>query len=337
MTRYKKLDDAIKGHKRPPQFVLIFGPDEGIAEQSMKIFIDNYLNLNAGIELRKYSSDDLINNFQSFETDITGSSLFGGAIAANIKLDKDIKGNEFAEILSLNIDGAVFITAGELNNNAKIIQAFDKSDKAICIRLYAPNRGELLKIASDALLIEDVKASKKIIEEIVDNSDQSSKSIIALIQNLALYTGKNGEITEEALEAMSIGGREGAIDEIINAAFLGNIKTALIRCHQYFLSDNNAIPLLNTIMRRIRLLLSIHLEAEHKSIDAIVKDPKMGIFWKEQAAISAQFSKWSRVALESVLNKAIETDIQSKQANIPTEQLIEKLIIGISEYAAKRN
>lgn len=335
MAKFKNIDEAKKSQTstKPARFCLIYGPDRGINKIEIEYFINNLKSSNPNLEIRNYNEDEISNNFASFEESIMGSSLFGGANIAVVNIKNDALASKISLILEENIEiaGGLFINGLNLTPTSKIVKAFDASKKAICVRLYAPTKLDFINIIKAKAQKEEVNIPRETIDKLIEISPQDSQTILAELENLCLYVGKSGTISINDLMEICAGGRAANNDEIINFAFSGQQKHALIRVYQALSNGASEINILNAIMRRILLLQALRSEFEKvQSADMVVKDRKFNIFWKEQDIIKKQIAIWNKPALDKALQIAIKTDIAIKKANSPSQELIEKLIISLS-------
>jgi len=296
------------------------------------------------LEMRRFNEQDLANDFAGFENAILNNSLFGGASIGRLRLSGDSQSTKLIDFISRfdaaggDIGGALFVEAGEISATSKLVQAFEKSPFAWTVRLYDSTKQELVSLMKAKAESEKISIDSDAIERLLEFVPNDVDSLLAEIENLSLFVGPNGRIDVESILALSSGGRDADLGEILNAAFLGEGKTLSIRLGQALENGQSPIVIYIAIMRRLRLFLAIHLEAERgASIDTIVKDKKMGIFWKEQSLIAKQAKIWPPRIVEDVLSKAIEADSASKRRDAPTNAILERLLNRICRRAARNN
>ena len=160
----------------------------------------------------------------------------------------------------IELSGAILIFSSSINNKSKLVQAFEKSDSALIIRLFDPTKLELINIIKAKAQSENVSINKDAIDAILNDTVNDSNSLIAQMENLALYVGKGNEIGLDAIEALNVNNRESGIDEMVNALFVGNSKVCLIASNRLLKTGSAIIPMLNALMRRCLLLNTIYSE-----------------------------------------------------------------------------
>lgn len=344
MAIFKKFDelDAISKNNSPSRFCLIYGPDFWINSNNINILCNNFISKNPNIEIMRFNEDDINNDFAKFESCIRGASLFGGSNLAILKLYNDANSSKIISLLNdydTNINafaGGVYIIGNGLNNKSKIVQAFEKSKNAWSLRLFPPNRLDLMRIIQKKAIDEEVSIDKNAIELLLNNNSNESGLLLSQVENLALYVGKSGVIDDEAVLALNIDSKEGVLEETINFAFLGQTKNSIKSAFLAFRGNINPIQALNSILRRIESLNSMVFEFSNgKSTDEIVKDRRYNIFWKEQDNFKKQILLWRPQYLQNILSFAIKADQMCKSRGSLQIEIIERLLIRISETANK--
>lgn len=345
MAKIKKISEAFRlgADGLPPRLFLAYGPDSGFVHDAIKTLADEMISKKSDLEVRKIFDSDISSDFLGFENSISNASLFGGATLAIVKLQNESLSAKILELLDrvesgqTEINGACYFECADFSPKSKLIQGFENANSAAALRLFSPSKAEFVKLVKDFAGAEQVSIDDKSIDRIVESAAQDSVSIIAQLKTLALYVGKGGKIDEKALLEISDNSREAGMDEVISAAFVGNSKLMLLRAHQCLNNDTNPIVLLNQLLRRAKILLNLRMIIDGgKSISDTVEDKRNGIFWKDQQVFARQLAIWTRTALESVLSKIIETDIECKKRGANPEVLLETTLIGIAEYAARR-
>ena len=344
MVKVAKIHDALRDAEngKVPRFVLVYGPDRGVCRRNIDIFANSLKSFHPELEIRFFNEDDIAKDFSSLEEAISGSSLFGGAAIAKLNIKSDGLGSKFVPLLKTygddgNIDGALMINGNGLQYNSKLVAAFEKAQKAWVIRTYDPTPAEFSGFIKQKAQEEGVKINNDAIAYLIEITAQDSEILINETQNLALYVGKGNEITIDAINDLSVGGREGKIEEIINSAFNGKSKTAIIKNYQSKMAGLNHIVILNSLLRRLKQLMLMRSEYDKGvTAEALVKERRFNIFWKEQDNFKKQIMNWSLPALENVYSKTVETDSLLKQTNYPTQETLEKLFMTIAQFASRK-
>lgn len=342
MAAFKKFEDLISLAKSdaPCKFCLIYGPDFWINSNLINKLSSFITKTNNNLEIAHFNEDDINNNFSSFETSIRGASLFGGSTLAILKVYNDSTSNKIIQIIDdfekspNRFSGGLFVVGNGLSNKSKIVHTFEKAKEALSLRLYPPTRLDLIRIVQDKAKEENVTIEKNTIEILLNNVSNDSASLISQVENLALYVGSGAVIDEAAVYALNINSKEGALDQLLNFAFLGRTNETIIASFQIIRNNLNPILILNSIIRRIDILISMLNELSNgKSSDEIVKDRKFNVFWKEQDNFKKLLNIWRISPLLNILIQTINADETCKKSGSMQVEIVERLLMRISETA----
>jgi DNA polymerase III subunit delta len=325
-----------------PRFVMLSGPDSGALRRLGQSVVSRHMTANPDLEPKRFSEDDLRADPGCVEEAISSASLFGGASIAHVR----VSGEKDAAALSAMLErvdkggpqpeGVLILDVGDIARASKSRKMFEESKNAWSLQLYEPTRDELLHIARQEAQAGGVTIEPDALGLVLDNCAQDSDSIAGEIAKLSLYAGGGGVIDVAAIEAVGSGGREAGLSEAIDAAFGGQSGLMATRLEQAFASGANAVAITNAIGRHIRTLLSVQAGIATGGTAAdILKNPRLGVFWKRQSDVVRQSSLWGRAPLEDALNATLETDGLLKRKESPEVALVERLLTRIASRAAR--
>lgn len=335
---------AIKAAQKDlsPRFVMLSGPDAGQLRRLAEAIAARHQVQNPELEFKRFSEDDIKANPAGVEDAISSASLFGGAAIAHVRVSGEKDANMLTSLLDRadkggpQPQGLLLLDVGEIGRSSKSRKLFEDSPNAWSLQLYEPTRDDLLGVARAEAKAAGVSIDPDALSALLEAVAQDTDSVAAEVQKLAVYAGRDGVIDLAAVEAVGSGGREAGLDEAIDAAFSGQSALMAIRLDQAFAGGANAVLVLNGIGRRIRLLLQVRAGVEAGGQAAeILKNPRLGVFWKRQADVARQAGLWSRAALEDALSALLDTDGQVKRAGAPDTALVEQLLIRIARRAER--
>lgn len=327
---------------KPPRFIMLSGPDGGILRRLGQNVADRHRATNPSLEFKRFSEDDLRSDPGGVEEAIASPSLFGGASIAYVRVSGEKDVAPLAALLERvdkggpEPEGVLILDVGDLAKASKSRKLFEDSPHAWSLQLYETTRDDLAIVARQEAGAAGVTLELDALGLILDNAAQDTDSIAAEVGKLAQYAGPGGVIDVSAVRAVGSGGREAGLDEAIDAAFGGHIALMTARLEQALNSGANVVAVTNGVGRRIRLLLQVQagMAAGGRAED-IVKNPRLGVFWKRQADMVRQAGIWGRAPLEDALRATLETDSQIKRAGSPDVALIERLLTRIATRASR--
>lgn len=326
-----------------PRAVLVSGPDSGMVRRLADEVCSSLLQRNRDLEPTRFSEDDLKADPGRLESAIASASLFGGAALARVRVSGESQTGLLLGLVALvekdpaGFAGALVIEAGDLGRSSKLRKGFEEARTAWSLQLYDSERADLVAVARETAKQAGVVLQDDALDAVLDAVAQDVDSVAAELSKLALYAGQGGTIDREAVEAVGSGGREAAADDAVHAAFSGKLGEASARLHQALGAGANPIQVMNTVQRRLRLLLSLRAGMDGGGSAAeLVKNPRYGVFWKRQDDVARQAGHWSRSALEGALAACIQADLDSKRAGSPAIALTEQLLMRIARKGAGR-
>jgi DNA polymerase III subunit delta len=326
----------------PPRFVILSGPDAGVLRHLGLMIAERHIKANPNLELKRFSEDDLRSDPGGVEEAIASASLFGGAAIAHVRVSGEKDAAPLAALLDRvdkggpQPDGVLILDIGEVAKTSKSRKIFEDSRHAWSLQLYESTRDDLAHVARQEANAAGVKLDPDALGLILETGAQDTDSIAAEVSKLAQYAGKGGTIDMVAIEAVGSGGREAGLDEAIDAAFGGHSGLMATRLEQALASGANTVAITNAVGRRIRVLLQVQAGiANGANAAEILKNPRMGVFWKRQADVARQAGLWGRAPLEEALRATLETDSQIKRAGSPDVALIERLLTRIATRASR--
>jgi DNA polymerase III subunit delta len=321
---------------------MVSGPDSGVLRRLATAIAERHLSANPSLELKRFSEDDLRVDPGGVEEAIMSPSLFGGAAIAHVR----VSGEKDAAGLTSLLDrvekgrpapeGVLLLDVGDIARTSKSRKVFEDSRLAWSLQLYESTRDDLAHIARQAATAGGVTLEADALALILETGAQDSDSIASEVTKLAQYAGLGGKIDREAIHEVGSGGREAGLDEVIDAAFGGYSNLMATRLEQALTSGTNAVAITNAVGRRIKVLLQVQAGiANGGSAAEILKNPRLGIFWKRQGDVARQAGLWGRASLEEALRATLETNAQIKRASSPDVALIERLLTRISARASR--
>lgn len=301
-----------------------------------------HIKANPNLELKRFSEDDLRSDPGGVEEAISSASLFGGAAIAHVRVSGEKDAAPLAALLD-RVDkggpqpnGVLILDIGEVAKTSKSRKMFEDSRHAWSLQLYESTRDDLAHVARQEANEAGVALDLDALGLILENGAQDTDSIAAEVSKLAQYAGKGGTIDIAAIEEVGSGGRQAGLDEAIDAAFGGHSALMAKRLEQALSSGANAVAITNAVGRRIRVLLQVQAGIANGGTAAeLLKNPRMGVFWKRQADVARQAGFWGRAPLEEALRATLETDSQIKRAGSPDVALIERLLTRIAARASR--
>ncbi len=338
MTIVKKPEDLKKKGNR---IFLVYGVDIGRCDDIIFDTQNWFLQNERGLETRRFNEDDLNNDFAGFEGAIKGGSLFGGASVGITRIHSESMAGKLAKFIEEApiLDGALFINGQNLSPKSKLVNAIEKSECAVALRIFESSVSDLIQVAKSIIQKEHVSASDDIIRSIIDNTAKDVLSVRAQLQSMCLYAGRGGTIDAEAVTGLLVNSRDGMLDDAVNFAFDGKASLALEGIYFCLRDGESPIRIFNLLIGRAKLLFNLisNLELGESAMN-LVKERRFGIFWKQQDQIARQTENWARRGINRLLMDLVDYDGRSKVkgGSVNPELLLERCILRIAQLSGAK-
>ncbi len=171
--------------KNQSNFYLLYGENEGYKNQ----VINDVLTTNFKDNINRYEETDIINNFDSFVTQITNKSFFEEKKIIIISRVTDKIYKCFEDIISRNIDSTYIIfNAGILDKKSKLRTNFEKNENLICIPFYSDDSNTLGKIANNFFREKKISISQETINLLVEKCKGDRENLKSELLKIEMYS-----------------------------------------------------------------------------------------------------------------------------------------------------
>jgi len=154
------------------------------------------------------------------------------------------------------------------------------------------------------------------------------------LNKLTLYTKGKRQITIEDVDAIVGDASELALDTIVNAAALGQAKTAVHECARALASGDSVHGVLAAAARHFHRLESsrAHLENGRSEADSL-KQLRPPVHFKQKTAFVSQLHAWRHDHVLTALGLISATTKATRTGGALEGILVERLLIRIAQLA----
>ncbi len=176
---------------------------------------------------------------------------------------------------------------------------------------------------------------------LIANAAEFDRSIMAQeIEKLALFLDAGPErpveANSDAIAAIGADASEGELSRLVEAVFEGRpdqVAQEIVRLGQ---DGTTGIPLLRAAAKRAFLLTGLRSDVDAgASPGAAVKSRGKAIFWKDEASVTQQVSRWSAARLATAAARLLATERAIKSAGSLGDGAAEVELIAISRVAQR--
>ncbi len=294
---------------------LIFGNNEGIKDDIIK---DNYLK-NFNGEILKYDEQEILNNKDTFLSDLLTKSLFENNKLIIISRGSDKLTNLAIQISENDkIDTKIIIKCSNLEKKSKLRNFFENEQNVICTPVYEDDTRSLNTLINIFLRDEKFSISQEIKNILIERSNGDRinlKNELVKLKNLSISKSKLS--TEDVLKLSNIA-ENYSVFELSDNYLAKNSKKVSKILNENNYSEEDCILIIRTILSKSKRLLKIRNEVENnKNIDQVISGFKPSIFWKEKDIVKKQAQSWSTSEVRKIIFRInnLEALVKKNAAN----------------------
>ncbi len=294
---------------------LIFGNNEGIKED----IISNFYTKNFEGEILKYDEQEILNNKETFISNLLNKSLFDAEKLIVISRATDKLINFVDEILEREeIDSKIIIKCLNLEKKSKLRTLFEKEKQLICTPVYEDDSRSLNSIVNNFLKKYKIGLSQEIKNILIERSKGDRinlKNELTKLKNLSI--SKNKISIGDVLKLSNLA-ENYSVFELSDNYLAKNSKKVSNILNENNYSSEDCILIIRTILNKSKRLLKIRNEVDNNvNIDQVISSFRPPIFWKEKDIVKKQAQSWATNDVKEMIFKIndLEASVKKNAAN----------------------
>lgn len=336
---------AVKAHQanafldKPERNVrgyLFFGSDPGLVQERSKRLAEQLAKASSPeSEILRLDEHDVDADPGRIVTELETLPMFGGGKILRVSYSRRLSAPELKPVLSSSAtDTTLIIEAGNLKPTDKLRSLFEKTKTAAAIACYADTRRDLESIVNRALRDSQQTIDMDARDVLLSRLGADRALSVGELDKLTLFTKGKRQITIDDVDAIVGDASELALDKIINAAALGQAKTAVHECARALSSGDSAHAVLAAATRHFHRLEATraYLDAGMSEADSL-KKLKPPLHFKQKAAFVSQLHSWRHADLLAALGLILKTTRAMRKTGAMEHILMERLLIRIAQLA----
>ncbi len=314
------------------RIALIFGADPGLVSTSADTLAYNWLPSPDPFNIIKISDDELKRDPQLLADELVARSLMGGERLVRVRVDKDASSKYLIEILTdvekgvLTPEAFWIIEAGELNKTNKLRTAFEASDAAVALQLYADDESTVAELVTRRLAAAGVMIEPPALAAFVSDLPGDRRLALSELEKLELYAvGLGRAVSTRDIALLASAEQPRGADDAADAAILGDAPQATLSINRFLDAGGGAISALRTL--HFRMLRVSDAVSSSAGSGMRLRPP---IFDNEWPRFSRALRDWSAPAIHRAFTRLYEAEKTCKQAGAPQEAIVKTLIHRIA-------
>jgi DNA polymerase-3 subunit delta len=291
------------------QFILFYGKNEGLKNETLNILIKDK------IDIQNYEEKEILDNENNFIENILSKSLFEKEKFIVVKrvTDKILKIIETLHLKNLE-DTTIIFNSDNLEKKSKLRSFFEKDKKLVCVPFYPDNNQTLSKLAYSFLNSKKISISSSNTNLIVGKCNGDREALINELQKIEYFTKNGKKIDTEIISKLINLSENHSISELVDNCLAQNKKKIISILSENNFSNEDCIMIIRSFILKAKRLLELSKTFEiNKNIDLTISSAKPPVFWKEKEITKQQIHKWKPEKIKNLIYALSEAELQIKK------------------------
>ncbi|MEQ1547103.1 MAG: DNA polymerase III subunit delta [Chakrabartia sp.] len=268
-------------------------------------------------------------------------SMFGGKRYIRIQPVSDDALPAIIALLEAGVaEHPVIAIAGALKPASALLKLALSSPAIMAHASFIPDAGQASQIAEALGRESGLRLSGDIARAIASAAGNDRAVMAQEIEKLALFMDAGPErpveATMDSLESIGAATSDGALSRLVDAVLDGRPNSVADEVARLSQEGMEGIPLLRAVSRRVHMLAGLRAEVDGGlSAGAAVKARGKAIFWKDEAPVTRQVSRWPSTRLATASSRLLATEQAIMSAGTAGTILCDAELIAISRVAAR--
>jgi DNA polymerase-3 subunit delta len=322
--------DKIFSLKEHFQAILIYGPNEGLVREKIKIIISKFENKEIiSINGRDMDSDPFLldqslNTYSMFESNKV-------VLVENIK-DKHLKDLDNIDYEKIT-NTILIVKESNLLKSSKLRKFFDSHKYFFSLACYEDDLKLMIKII-DSFARQNSIIFKRDVKEYLSQTLSVDRMIsVQELEKIKLYyynTNKDPELNE--IKALLNDASSNTLQKINESVMNGKISKSSKIINKLIAEGTSPVSILRGLMNYINRIKAANIEIRKgKDFDDAVKILKPPLFWKDKDSFRTHCKYWPLFKLEKAINNLVEAEISCKADSKLSDLICERIVIQISK------
>ena len=327
-----QLNDIIRKGSYP-QFLLFFGPNEGlIRDDILKICTSFKEDLETDeITINGKALDE---NHSLIDEEIRSFSMFSEKKIIHLEnlKDKHLQFFENQEIENNKI--LVIIKSDNLSKTSKIRNFFEKHKKYAAIPCYEDDIRSTMNLLSQFQSKNHIKFNHDIKNYLLQNL--SSDRLISKneLEKILLVIGNelNKEIKLGDIQNILNDGSSNSLNIINENVMYGKINQVSKNLYRIFDEGTNAVAIIRSLLNYLVRVHKTQIEIKKTgNFDEAIKQLRPPVFWKDKDNFKNHCSKWPTKYILHYIERLLEAEFMCKTQSSLNNEICEKYVLSVAK------
>ena len=258
----------------------------------------------------------------------------------------DPAGDEIGEGVEALLDAPavehpVVAIAGGLRKTSSLLKLAEAHGSALAFASYAPEGRDADRMVIDAGRIEGLRIDPSVAARVAAACNANQAIVAFELAKFALFLDaapeRPKELTPDVVDLLGADSGEGDMMRLGDLALSGRADELFEELDRVALSNNEAIPVVRALQRRLLQLTGLRAKVEQgQSVDAVMTSMGKALFWKDKGLMQQLLSGWSSERLSAMLERSAALEKAIMFSDEPPVAALEEELVTIARAAARR-
>ncbi len=321
--------------------ILIYGPNNGlVCERAQRFAKSTGIDLDDPFCVIRIDADSAAANPNRIAEDAHTVSMFGGArlIWITGSTLRNLAGAVKPVLSTPPQDCYILIEAGDLKKTAPLRKLVEASKSAMALPCYGDDARALNNLIDEettkaGLAIEP--AARMLLTSLLGADRRASRMEV---EKLCLYARGNKTIFEADVAAIVGDASAFAIDEVVDAASIGNITAVQNTLGRLFETGTHPSVVASAALRHFQVLHKARAEMDQarQSPNSIIARMRPPVMFRRKDDIAKALGLWQLPKLEKSLERLERTCLESRTNAELAGAIVSMALMAISIDAARQ-
>ena len=312
-------------------FILFYGKNEGLKNETLDILIKNKNNI------LNYDEKEILDNENNFIESILSKSLFELEKIVVIKRTTDKILNIIQNLQLKKLDEVTIILNSEnLDKKSKLRTFFEKDKELICIPFYPDNEQTLSKLAYNFLKNKNIAISQANINLIINKCNGDREALLNELNKIEHYVKKGKKISSDEIIKLTNLNENHSVLELVDNCLAKNKKRIIDILNENNFNNEDCIMITRSFLNKSKKILQLSTEFEkNKNIELTISTAKPPIFWKDKEITKKQVRQWKPENIKKLIYRLNEIELLIKKnlnisVNLITDFILEQSALKVN-------
>lgn len=317
--------------------VLLYGPDRGLVRERGSMLARSVVeDPSDPFRIVELSGRDLKTDPARLGDEAAAIPFGGGRKLVVVRDAGDDLTSGFSAFLDNAPEGSalVLVHAADLAKRSSIRRLFENAKNGAAIACYADDARNLRVVISQTLQRYSLTSTRDAMTFLAENLGSDREVTRAELEKLALYKGKEGEVTLEDAIACVGDSAATSLDAVVFAAGEGNARALEFALRRALGEGISPVAILRMASRHFQRLHFVVAQMQTgRPLDQSVSRLRPPVIFLRAHSFKAQARSWTAEKLARAMELLLEAETDCKSTGIPSEAVCSRALLRITQAA----